>query len=107
MEYEDRHRWESGWEQFYTYANFVAHLVNLGHVEEPVVRGHILQSLTSHRKLYTHQADGLIILFKLAGATFQKYADPSVVDRCFEFLEGHFRNITEGGSGSGAYGLAK
>ena len=42
VEYEDQHWWESGWEQFYAYANFVAHLVNLGHVWEPVICGHIL-----------------------------------------------------------------
>ena len=39
--------------------------------------------------MYDHQADALIILFKLAGATFEAYADPSVVDRCFELLQGH------------------
>ena len=36
--------------------------------------------------------DALIILFKLAGATFEAYADPSVVDRCFELLKGHRYN---------------
>ena len=46
----------------------------------------------SHRKLYTHQADGLLILFKLAGATFEKYGDPSNVDHCFELLGGHYKN---------------
>ena len=94
VEYEDEHRWRNGWEQFYIYTNFVAHLANLGYVDESVIRGHILQSLTSHPKLYSHQADGLIILFKLAGATFEKYVDSSVVDRCFELLEGHYRTNT-------------
>ena len=77
-------------EQFLADANFVAHWVNLGYVEESAIRNHILQALISHPKLYDHQAGALIILFKLAGATFQKYADPSVVDRCFELLEAHY-----------------
>ena len=54
-----------------------------------MIRDHILQSLISHPKLYDHQADALIILLKLAGATFAAYADPSVVDRCFELLKHH------------------
>ena len=70
-------------------ANLVAHWANLGYVEEAVIRNHILQSLISHTKLYDHQADALIILFKLAGATFEAYANPSVVDHCFELLKGH------------------
>jgi len=70
---------------FYTDANLIAHWANLGYVEEPVIHNHILQSLISHPKLYDHQADALIILFKLAGATFDAYADPSVVDRCLSF----------------------
>jgi len=80
-------------ERFYAEANLVARSANLGHVEEVAIRDHILQSLIiviSHPKnLYDHQADGLIILFKLAGATFEAYADPSVVDRCFELLTNH------------------
>ena len=70
-------------------ANLIAHWANLGYVEEAAIHNHILQSLTSHPKLYDHQADALIILFKLAGATFGAYADPSVVDRCFELLQDH------------------
>ena len=70
-------------------ANLVAHWANLGYVEEAVIRNHILQSLISHPKLYDHQADALIVLFKLAGSTFGAYADPSVVDRCFELLRDH------------------
>ena len=66
--------------------NFVAHWANLGYVEETAIRDHILQSLISHPELYHHQASALIILFKLAGATFAKYVDPAVVDRCFELL---------------------
>jgi len=74
---------------FYADANLIAHWANLGYVEEAAIRDHILQSLISHPKLYDHQADALIILFKLAGTTFGAYADPSVVDRCFELLKGH------------------
>jgi len=74
---------------FYADANFIAHWANLGYVEEAAIHNHILQSLMSHPTLYDHQADALIILFKLAGATFEAYADPSVVDRCFELLKGH------------------
>ena len=83
-------------EQFLADANFVAHWANLGYVEEPAIRNHILQSLISHPKLYDHQACALIILFKLAGATFEKYVDPSVVDRCFDLLKGHWSDNTVG-----------
>ena len=76
--------------RLYTSANFIAHWVNLGYVDEAVICNHILQSLSSHPKLYDHQADALIILLKLAGATFEAYTDPSVVHRCFELLEGHY-----------------
>jgi len=74
---------------FYAEANLIAHLANFGYVEEDAIRHQILQSLISHEKLHDHQADALIILFKLAGATFEAYADPLVVDRCFELLNGH------------------
>ena len=70
-------------------ANLIAHWANLGYVEEAVIRNHILQSLISHPKLFDHQADALVILFNLAGATFEAYADPSVIDRCFELLKDH------------------
>ena len=70
--------------------NFIVHWVNLGYVEEFPIRNRILQSPTSHPKLYWHQADVLLILFKLAGAKFEEYAGPSVVDRCFELLEGYY-----------------
>jgi len=56
---------------FYADVNFVAHWANLGYVEESAIRNHILQSLISHPILYRHQAFALIILFKLAGATFE------------------------------------
>ena len=73
-------------------ANFIAHWANLGHVEEAAIRHRILQSLISYPEFYDHQADALIILFKLAGATFEAYADPSVVDRCFELLKEHYNH---------------
>ena len=74
---------------FYTNVNLTARWANLGYVGETAIRNHILQSLISHQKLYDHQADALVILFKLAGATFEAYADPSVVNRCFELLQNH------------------
>ena len=70
-------------------SNFVARWANSGYVEQTTIRNHILQSLTSYPKLYDHQADALIILFKIAGATFEAYAEPSVVDRCIELLGKH------------------
>jgi len=75
---------------FLTNVNLIAHWANLGYVEEVVIRNHILQSLISHPRLYDHQADALFILFKLAGATFGAYADPPVVDRCFELLKDRY-----------------
>ena len=75
---------------FLTRVNLIAHWANLGYVKEAAIRNHILQSLISHSKLYDRQAEALIILFKLAGATFEACVDPSVVDRCFELLKGHY-----------------
>ena len=88
---------EKGWSSFdmtgfYEDVNLIAHWANLGYAEEVTIRRHILQSLISHQKLHDHQADALIILFKLAGATFETYVDPSVVDRCFELLKGQYSN---------------
>ena len=57
--------------------NFFTHLINLGYVGEAVIR----------QRPYDHRADALIIIFKLAGATFDIDAGPSVVDRCFELLD--------------------
>jgi hypothetical protein len=76
---------------FYMDVNLIAHCANLGYMEEATIRNRILQSLvdTSRPNLHDHQAVALIILFKLAGATFEAYADPSVVNRCFELLKGH------------------
>jgi hypothetical protein len=73
---------------FLTDVNFIARWANLGYVQEETIRDHILQSLISHQTLYDHQANALIIFFKLAGATFGAYTDPSVIDRCFDLLEG-------------------
>ena len=73
----------------YADVNFIAHWANLGYVEEATIRNHILQSLISHPTLYDHQVCTLIILFKLAGATLEKHAEPSVVNRCFELLKNH------------------
>jgi len=77
-----------GW-SYETYAttNLIARWANLGYVEEAAIRNHIIQSLISHPTLHDHQAFALITLFKLAGATFEAYVDPSVVDRCFELLK--------------------
>jgi len=75
--------------KFCAITNLIAHCANLGYLEEPAIRNHVLQSLISYPKLYDHQAQALIILFKLAGATFGAYVDPSVVDRCFELLKDH------------------
>ena len=77
---------------FLTDVNLIAHWANLGCVEEEIIRDRILQSLISHPKLYEHQADALIVLFKLAGATFGAYADPPVVDRCIELLRSNCRD---------------
>ena len=75
---------------FLTNVNLIARWTNLGYVEEETIRDHILQSLISHPTLYDHQADALFIFFRLAGATFGAYTDPSVVDRCFDLLKGHY-----------------
>ena len=79
--------------EFCADVNLIAHWANLGFVEEAAIHNDILQSLISHPKMWDHQADALLILFKLAGATFETYADPSVVDRCFELLKGHSYNL--------------
>ena len=88
---------EKGWGGFnmvgfFEDANLIAHWANHGYAEEATIRHDILLSLISHQKLYDHQADALIILFKLAGATFEAYADPLVVDRCFELLKEQHSN---------------
>jgi hypothetical protein len=70
-------------------ANLIAHCANLGYIKEAAIRNHILQSLISYTCLYDHLADSLIVLFKIAGAAFGAYVDPSVIDRCFELLGSH------------------
>ena len=77
---------------FHAHVNLIARWANLGYIEEEVIHDHILQSLISLPELRVHQADALIILFMLAGATFGAYADPSTVDRCFQLLNDHHRN---------------
>jgi hypothetical protein len=76
--------------RFYADANLIARWANLGFVEEAAICNHILQSLISHPKLYDHQANALVILFKLAGATFEAYAGTSVVDHCFKLLKDNY-----------------
>jgi len=78
------------WGIFHADANLVAHWINSGYVEEAAIRNRVLQSLISHPTLYDYQVDALIILFKLAGATFEAYADPPVIDRCLELIESHY-----------------
>lgn len=74
---------------YFVDANLIAHCANLGYIEEAAIRNHILQSLISHPCPKNHQADALIILFRIAGATFGEYADSSVIDSCLERLRGH------------------
>ena len=75
--------------QFYVDINLIAHCANLGYIEEDMIRDYILQSLISHPKLHNHQADALVVLFRVAGATFEAYVDPAVIDRCFQLLKNH------------------
>ena len=77
---------------FHADANLIAHWANLGYIEEAAIHDHILQSLIPRSGLWPHQADALIILFKIAGATFEAYGDPSVIDRCFERLKIRYKN---------------
>lgn len=75
-------------EDLYSKANFVAHCVNLGYVEEDTIRDHILQSIVTHWQMVRERhMVALAILFKIAGTTFEAYADPAIVSRCFECLE--------------------
>ena len=90
---------DNGWDrkQFYVDANLIAHCANLGYIEEDMIRDFILQSLISHPKLYDHQADALLILFQIAGATFEAYVDPAVFSRCFQLLKIYNYPNTSGG----------
>jgi hypothetical protein len=78
--------WDDSARDFRASTHLIARWANLGYVEEAAVRNHILQSLISHPNMNRYQADALMIVFKVAGATFEAYAGPSVVDRCFELL---------------------
>ena len=75
---------------FLTDANLIAHWANLGCVEETTIRNYILQSLITRPKLYDRLAEALIITFKIAGATFEEYVDPAVIDRCFNLLKARY-----------------
>jgi len=75
--------------EFYVHTGLIAHWANLGCMEESMIRNRILQSLISYPRLYEHQANALLTLFKLAGAIFGTYAGPSVIDRCFELLKNY------------------
>jgi len=79
---------QKSWNYFpFADANLIAHCINLGYVEEAVIRDHILQSLISHSSLHHHRLYVLVVLFKTAGATLAAYVDPTVVDRCFELIK--------------------
>jgi len=80
----NQHTWNYSYN---THVNLLAHYINLGYVGEAVVRDHILQSLISHSTLCDHQVYALVVLFTTAGATFAAYADPTVINRCFELLK--------------------
>ena len=71
---------------YYPDVNYIAHCANLGYLEKNTIRNHILQSLISHTKMYEHQVSALALLFKIAGATFEAYTDPAVINNCFEIL---------------------
>ena len=70
--------------------NLIAYGANLGCVEETTIRKQIIQFLirgTNPAVQSYYQGFALCVLFKIAGATFEAYADSSVVDRCFELLK--------------------
>ena len=71
-------------------ANLIAHAANLGYIEETVIREHILQFLidSPSTQITNYKALVLFVLFRIAGATFDKYTDHPVADRCFELLKG-------------------
>ena len=73
--------------ELHTRTNLIAHWVNLGYVELEDVRDHILQSLTLYPIAPTPQLNSLLILLKIAGATFAAYVDPSVMDHCCNLLK--------------------
>ena len=73
--------------RFYTNVNFLAHYVNLGYLNVEDVRDHILQSLTFRPDPDFYHWCSLLILLKIAGATFAAYVNPSVMDRCIHVLK--------------------
>jgi len=79
-------------DHFYMDVNLIAHCVNHGYIEEAAIRNHILQPLISHQKFLVYHAHALAILFKIAGATFEAYADSSAVNRCFKLFEEYLLN---------------
>ena len=85
---------------FFVDVNIIAHAANLGYIEETVIRNHILQSVMLYDDLHGDRLEAVIIFFKKAGATFEAYADPSAVERCFELLRDRL-------SASGSYDLCQ
>jgi len=74
--------------EFYARVNLIAHWVNLGHVSLEDIRDHILQSLTFlHPTVRSYQLNSMMILLKIAGATFAAHVDPSVMDRCYDLIK--------------------
>lgn len=72
---------------FFMDVNLIAHCANLGYIREATIHNHILQSLSHPMPMLRYyQAKALCILFKIAGATFDAYADAPLVDHCFERL---------------------
>ena len=72
--------------KFYADVNFIAHWVNLGYLDIEDIRNCILHSLISQPTVHAHQLNSLGILFKIAGATFAAYVEPSLMDRCCDAL---------------------
>jgi hypothetical protein len=79
------------WMDYLMDANLIAHCANHGYIEEATIRHHILQSFIYHPTLRDHLADAILIFFIIAGATFEAYVDPSVIDHCFGLLKGYRR----------------
>lgn len=74
-------------QRFYTNATFLAHWVNLGYPSAEDVRDHILQSLILRRPVPPPTLGSLLVLLKIAGATFAAYANPSAMDSCLTILK--------------------
>ena len=73
--------------EFYTNVNFLAHWVNLGYLGVEDVRDHLLQSLTFQHSPLDYQVNSLLILLKIAGATFAAYVDPPVINHCLNIIK--------------------